>query len=282
MTLNELSALYFNKRAAKLARPESYDSRIRPALLEFGDVPIEQITSALIEDWRTELERPRSIHGQHRTPTPATVNRQVAELRRVLGWATRRGLLAACPRVELGLEDNHRARRCSSVEEDTLLAAASPTLRALIIMALDTGMRDGEMLELTPFDVDLERSVIKVRGANTKSGKSRTLPINTVRLRSVLEWFLQRPGRTLTGVTKTTRRYWWDQLREIVQAQDLHWHDLRHEFASRLAEKKVPITEIQALLGHASVLTTQRYISHTLAGLAQSAHTLEQGKVFAI
>jgi integrase len=61
---------------------------------------------------------------------------------------------------------------------------------------------------------------------------------------------------------------------------NLHWHDLRREYASRLAERGVPITEIQRLLGHASVLTTERYISHTLARLKQSALVLESGKVF--
>lgn len=280
MTLRELSAQYFNKRGSKLARPNSYDSRIRPALAEFGDLPIEQISASLIEDWRSELERARIIHGQHRRPTAATVNRQVAELRRVLGWAQRRELLAVVPRVELEHEDNHRAVRVDSVREDQLLAAAAPTLRALIILALDTGMRNGEILELAPFDVDLERSVIKVRGAYTKSGKSRTLPINTVRLRSVIEWFLKRPGLTLTGVSRTARRYWWDQLVEMTQLQDLHWHDLRHEYASRLAERKVPVPEIQRLLGHAQITTTMRYISVTMDSLSTSAAVLEQGKGF--
>jgi hypothetical protein len=60
----------------------------------------------------------------------------------------------------------------------------------------------------------------------------------------------------------------------------LHWHDLRHECACRLAERGVPITKIQYLLGHASVVTTERYIHHTLADLAKAAAVLDDGGVF--
>lgn len=68
--------------------------------------------------------------------------------------------------------------------------------------------------------------------------------------------------------------------RKIFNALDLHWHDLRHESASRLAELGLPITKIQYLLGHASIVTTELYIHHTLAGLAKAAAVLEDGGGF--
>ena len=61
---------------------------------------------------------------------------------------------------------------------------------------------------------------------------------------------------------------------------NLHWHDLRHEYAVRLAERGVPLTKIQDLLGHASVVTTERYVHHTVAELAKAAVVLESGAVF--
>lgn len=70
------------------------------------------------------------------------------------------------------------------------------------------------------------------------------------------------------------------QARKAFNAIDLHWHDGRHEYACRLAERGVPITKIQYLLGHASVVTTERYIHHTLAELSKAAAVLESGGVF--
>jgi integrase len=70
------------------------------------------------------------------------------------------------------------------------------------------------------------------------------------------------------------------EARAAFNALDLHWHDLRHEYACRLAERGVPLTKIQYLLGHASVVTTERYIHHTLAELSKAAAVLESGGVF--
>ena len=57
---------------------------------------------------------------------------------------------------------------------------------------------------------------------------------------------------------------------------NLHWHDLRHECGSRLAERGVPLHEIQYLMGHASLTTTQRYLNTTLESLEKSLKVLEQ------
>jgi integrase len=71
--------------------------------------------------------------------------------------------------VRLEREDNKRRRRVSEEEEAALLAVASPHLRSMIIAALDTGMRRGEMLALRFGDIDSKRRVIVLRGETTKS-----------------------------------------------------------------------------------------------------------------
>jgi integrase len=86
------------------------------------------------------------------------------------------------------LEDNRRRRRLSEEEEAALLAVASPILRSMIIAALDTGMRRGEMLSLRFGDIDWKRRLIVLRGTTTKSRKTRIVPIGTSRLLSVLQW----------------------------------------------------------------------------------------------
>jgi integrase-like protein len=61
---------------------------------------------------------------------------------------------------------------------------------------------------------------------------------------------------------------------------NLHWHDLRHEYASRLVERGVPLAQVRDLLGHASILTTERYDNQRLEALQAAVERLEEGKTF--
>jgi hypothetical protein len=61
---------------------------------------------------------------------------------------------------------------------------------------------------------------------------------------------------------------------------NVHWHDMRHEYASRLVERGVPLAQVRDLLGHASILTTERYDNQKLEALQAAVERLEQGKTF--
>ena len=196
-----------------------------------------------------------------------------------------------------------------------LLAAAPPLLRSLIVTALDTGMRRGEMLALRWRDVDLRRQLLTLRGETTKSQKTRVVPISTQQLIAVLKWLhLDASGQPKsddaavfsyeTGESvKSFRTAWviavlkghgiephWrkagnykqltESCQEALEAIDLHWHDLRHEYASRLVERGVPLAQVRDLLGHASITTTERYDNQTLEALQSAAKRLEAGKPF--
>ena len=107
------------------------------------------------------------------------------------------------------------------------------------MVALDTGMRQGEMLALRFGNIDWLNQVITLRGETTKSGLTRRVPIATARLKSVLEWLqLDVAGEKKSDEAKSTY---------------LHWHDLRHEYASRLVEKGAVLPQVRDLLGHASI-----------------------------
>jgi site-specific recombinase XerC len=209
--------------------------------------------------------------------------------------------------------DTKRRRRISEDEEQRLLDAAPPILRAMIITALDTGMRRGEMLALRFGDIDWADQTITLRGPTTKSGRTTKIPIATLRLRAVLEWLRldaagqRKPDSALVfsdGVGEPIRRFrtawvstvleahgtrpqWskggaWKSLtpecQERFRAINLHWHDTRHEYSSRLDERGVPLSQIRDLLGHASIVTTERYDHHTFAALQRAAGRLESGK----
>ena len=69
-------------------------------------------------------------------------------------------------------------------------------------------------------------------------------------------------------------------LRQRLRGINLHWHDLRHEYASRLVERGVPLAQVRDLLGHASILTTERYDNQRLEALQAAVEPLEGGKTF--
>jgi site-specific recombinase XerD len=211
-------------------------------------------------------------------------------------------------------EDNQRRRRLSEDEETRLLDVAAPFLRSMIITALDTGMRQGEMLMMRFGDIDWKRQLIVLRAATTKSLKSRVIPISTARLHAVLEWlrldvegdkksndalvFSDETGQPLGrfrtawvtavlkahGITPEWKSYNWTALTPACQQHfrriNLHWHDLRHEYASRLVENGVPLAQVRDLLGHASITTTERYDNQKLENLQLAAAKLETGKTF--
>lgn len=170
------------------------------------------------------------------------------------------------------------------------------------------------MLALRFGDVDWRRRVIVMRGETTKSRRTRVVPIGTCRLLAVVEWLrLDRTGgqkgdevpvfsNEAGEPLKTFKRAWqvavlkahgvspeWrkgsykdlapdgqQRLREI----NLHWHDVRHEYASRLVERNVPLAQVRDLLGHASIVTTERYDNQRLEALQAAVARLEAGKAF--
>jgi integrase len=173
------------------------DYRLRPLIEHFGDRPIAEIKTADIEDFIADLRKPRVVNRckEPRTLTPASVNRTIELMRHMLNWAVGREYLDGTPfrrgtetLIRKLREHNQRRRRLSEDEEARLLAIAPPFLRSMIITALDTGMRQGEMLALRFRDIDSKRQLIVLRGETTKSRKTRAVPISTARLRAVLAW----------------------------------------------------------------------------------------------
>ena len=84
------------------------------------------------------------------------------------------------------------------------------------------------------------------------------------------------PSRWRTGTYKDLAA----ESLQRLQAIDLHWHDLRHEYASRLVERGVPLAQVRDLLGHASIVTTERYDNQRLEALQAAVARLEDGHMF--
>jgi integrase len=308
--------------AKKLAISETIDYRLKPLIDHFADRPIAEIKTAYVEDFIADLRKPRMVNRRpDRMLTNASINRTIELLRHMLNWAVGREYLDRTPfrrgtetLIRKLREDNQRRRRISEDEEARLLEVAPPLLRSMIITALDTGMRQGEMLALRFADIDWKRSLIVLRGETTKSRRTRTVPIATARLRAVLDWLRldadgkQKPDEALVfsdetgepigsfrtawvtavlkahGIKPEWKSHNWTALTPECQAEfrriNLHWHDLRHEYASRLVERGVPLAQVRDLLGHASITTTERYDNQKLENLQLAAARLESGKTF--
>jgi integrase len=324
LTFGKFAEVYKQRHvlAKGLALSTTIDYRLKPLIERFGERPIAEIKTADIDDFVADLKQPRVVNGlDGRSSTPASINRTLGLLRHMINWAVGREYLDRTPfrrgievLIRMELEDNKRRRRISEEEENALLTVASPHLRSMIIAALDTGMRRGEMLALRFADIDWKRRMITLRGATTKSRRTRLVPIGTARLLAVLEWlrfdtegqrkaadvpvFSNEAGEPLKtfkkawvvavlkahGVDPRWRKGSYKDLSAECQQRfrdiNLHWHDLRHEYASRLVERGVPLAQVRDLLGHASILTTERYDNQRLEALQAAVERLEGGKTF--
>ena len=156
-------------------------------------------------------------------------------------------------------------------EADRLMAAAEGEWRAMITLALKTGLRQGELLALSWDDVDLVAGRLVVsrnlsRGEITtpKSGKSREIPLGDDVLASLRRHrhlrgefvFCKADGSMLTkGETKHPLK----RACKRAGLRQIGWHVLRHTFASHLVMRKAPIKAVQELMGHSTVTMTERY-----------------------
>lgn len=145
-------------------------------------------------------------------------------------------------------------------------------VQPLVMMALHTGMRRGELFSLRWGDVDLGRRMITVQASGTKSGRTRYIPINS-KLNSILRaWQEPMKGESterkagdlvfqsrISGDRIDNIDKAWANLLEAAKIENFRFHDLRHTFASRLAMAGVDLYTIKELLGHQTFQMTQRY-----------------------
>ena len=147
----------------------------------------------------------------------------------------------------------------SGEQEKRLLACCNPLLRPIVVTALHTGMRKGEILDLTWNRVDLENGVLAV--ADSKSGDGRKIPMNRL-LTDTLGALTIRSEYVFSredGIqVRSIRTAFANALRRAGIA-DLRFHDLRHTFATRLVVAGADLRTVQDLLGHKTITMTMRY-----------------------
>ena len=170
-------------------------------------------------------------------------------------------------------EPEGRVRWISQAEAQALIRIAEKAQRAwhladFIRLALHTGMRRGELLGLEWRRVDLQAGLIHLEADHTKAGKRRSVPMNAVAREAIMSRARFRaqhaPSSTWVFCDKQGRRIA-DVKHSFATAcrkagiEDFHIHDLRHTCAAWLVSAGVPLTEVRDLLGHSTVIMTERY-----------------------
>jgi integrase len=200
--------------------------------------------------------------------SPASCNRELACLRTLFNKAIEWGKLEMSPvaKVRRFREPPGRERILEPAEAQRLIGAASPELRLVLIIALNTGMRRAEILSLRWRAVDIGGGVINIE--NSKSGKSRKVPMNAL-VREALRALPRVASSDYVFYNPETKTHIKDVRRGFqascarAEIKGLRLHDLRHTFATWWITAGGDLVALSKILGHASIQMTMRYAHAT-------------------
>lgn len=250
----------------------------------FGKRQLRGITHSDIREFRairlatkTRAKKQRSI---------AAVNRELEKMRRLLNIAEREGWLLRNPMRNgdplISVADERKRERILTREEELRLLAACENryrkhLRPIVICALDTGMRRGEIFGLKWSDVDFEERVLTIRAFNTKTMKERQVSLTTrlmIELEKLWEESPKNRDFLVFGFTDNVKKSW-TSVRTKAGLPDVRFHDLRHTSATRLVAAHLPLPEVGRVLGHTQANTTYRYVNANIETTRRAAAALD-------
>ncbi|MDD5529931.1 MAG: tyrosine-type recombinase/integrase [bacterium] len=191
---------------------------------------------------------------------PASVNRELATLKHLYTKAIEWGYNIENPakRVKLLREPSGRIRYLEKDEIKRLLDTCASHIKPIVVVALNTGMRRGEILNLKWQDISLKNRTIAIR--NSKSHEARTLPMNDdvfdalKKIPKNGEFVFMWNGNKIADIKNA-----FNNAVKRANIKNFHFHDLRHTFASYLAMDGFNLMTIQKLLGHKDIKMTMRY-----------------------
>jgi integrase len=273
-------------------------ARIRACFGQWSDKPLSEISPWIVEKWRKE----RRELGR----ANATLNRDLNALKSLLSTAVDWEVIDSHPLAKLRpakMDNKGKVRYLTEGEERALRQALEAReqrkaqqrdnfnewrkarklatlpqrsgyadhLQPLVLVALNTGCRRGELFQLDWRDVDFSQQLLTIQGDNAKSGQTRHIPLNDEALAALTQWHRQgtgkglvfpgREGRPLDNINTS-----WRQLMADAGLVAFRFHDLRHSFASKLVMAGCDLNTVRELLGHSDLVMTLRY-----AHLAPSA-----------
>lgn len=235
--------------------------------LFFGDLSLSKITSRLIEEYKLKRINEYKQRGKTKKKIkPASVNRELACLRFIFSLAKKWKLVDENPvkEVKLFQEQKIEMKILDKIEIDLLIDKSCDHLRGIIILALNTGMRKGEILNLRWNDVDFDKLFIFIK--TSKSGMARKVPMNNMVIDTLKK--VKRESDYVFCNPKTK-----EHIKDVKTAFkaacrragiiDLRFHDLRHTAATYMVTGGVDLVTVAEILGHADIKMTMRYAHPT-------------------
>ncbi|MFA5038418.1 MAG: site-specific integrase [Candidatus Omnitrophota bacterium] len=292
-TLAELIEIYLRLHSKAAKRSWKSDERRSRILLKFfGNRPLREITPFLVTEFKEkrtkEIVTVREIDGKQipRFVSVATVNRELALLKHMFTKAIEWGKAQDNPvkRVKLFKENNAIVRYLERDQLNKLIENASDHLRPILIVALNTGMRKGEILSLKWRDLDFKNNLIFIR--QSKSGEAATVPM-TEPVKKVLGDMLLRgrmerkhPESPYVFCNDAGKPY--GEIRKSFFTackksgiKDFRFHDCRHHYASHLVMRGESLYTVQNLLRHKKPDMTMRYAHLSQDHLHHAASKLD-------
>lgn len=273
-TVGELLELVYRRywQGAKAGRT-SYINGTAVADYFGHSAPVASIDAASVREFVLHLKGQRN--------SDATINRKLAALSRMLTLAQHEDMITRKPHIERLKESEGRLHWWTEETEkaalDHMNLLCKYDLMDFTKVAVDTGLRCGEMLRLTKGDLDWKsnpRGLLFVW--ESKSGKSRSVPL-TARAKDVLieRAVRMRTDGPLFAFTYDQLRHQWDTVVNVSGLSDMHTpHILRHTFCSRLVQRGVNLRVVQELAGHANISVTMRYAKLAPANLTEAIGVL--------
>jgi integrase len=233
---------------------------------------VSTLSTEAVRNWRNERVKHRA---------PSTVNRELNMLHHVIEYARKEWGISGGPNpvsdVQRPKNPPARDRRFREGEYGALLLASDESrggyLRDIIILAVETAMRQAELVGLEWVRVDFNRKMIRLRDGETKNGEGRGIPLST-RAIEVLKRRL--PGEddapqklVFPDLTTEAVKRAFIRAADRAKLEDFHFHDLRHEATSRLFEAGFNIMEVASITGHKDLRMLKRYTHLDAAKLAE-------------
>ncbi len=283
----------------ELKRGDEAANRILAVFAGIADTPLPSLDRKAVEAVITE--RRRGTDSKSQGASAATTNRDLAAIKAALTKAVEWGVLSVHPlerlraskvttggvvrylspeeraRLRQALEGREATRRAERATGNAWLSDRGKETRAvwpeagytdylmpMVLLAMNTGLRRGELFGLTWGDVNLPAKRLTVTAKSAKSGRVRHIPLNQEACAVLERWQAQSAAAGLVFPNSAGGRFdniqtSWERLTAAAKLEAFRFHDLRHDFASQLVMAGVDLNTVRELLGHADIKMTLRY-----------------------